>query len=123
MCGALVAPRRLGRAIGLNQKETGGIVYLLHDVESRNPWLENARPRILDGRQPEGIDVLRLNLNIYMNNQHRVSIYFASSRYARARFGASIAGSRAAAIRLATMPRFLNRQKAGIIFHRFAVQG
>lgn len=91
MCGVLVPRRRLRCAICLNQNKMCGIVDLLHDIELRNSGLLHARLGILNGRLPEGIDILGLNLNVYMNNEHRVFIHLASLRFGtNLTFGAGI---------------------------------
>ena len=64
--------------VDLNQNETSSIVNLLHNIESRNSRFLHACLCIFNGRQPEGLDVLGLYLDMYMNNQHRVFIHLAS---------------------------------------------
>jgi len=67
-------------AVDLDQNETSSIVSLLHDIESRNPRFLNACLCIFNSCQPEGLNVLGLYLDMYMNNQHRVFIHLASLR-------------------------------------------
>ena len=57
-------------AVYFNQEETSGIVDLLDDVEARDAGLAHAGLRICEGGRFESLDVLRLNVNMNMNDEH-----------------------------------------------------
>ena len=56
MRGLLVARRRIGVAIDLEQRESRRIVVLLDDVEADDARFLDAVARVLERRRLEGVD-------------------------------------------------------------------
>ena len=70
MTGFLVSDGGGGVAVYFNQDEARGIVELLDDVEPRDAGLAHTGLRIRERGRFERIDVLRFDVNVYMNDEH-----------------------------------------------------
>src|ERR1041385_5489431 len=70
MRGFLVLRRGCDAAIDLHQNEAGRIIRLLDHVEADDARLLQAVARVFDGGCAEGLDGIRLDVDVYVNNQH-----------------------------------------------------
>lgn len=74
MRGFLVRRGRPGRPIDLLQKEALRVIRLLDQVEPGNAWLLNTRPSVGKCGIDKGLNGLRPNMNMNVNNQHGAPI-------------------------------------------------
>lgn len=74
MGGFLVAGRRLGIPIDLDQQESGGIIGLLDDIEARDAGFPDTVAGVFDRGGPEGVGAFRLHFYLNMNDEHPVCL-------------------------------------------------
>ena len=77
MGGFLMAGRRLGVPIDINQQEPGGIIGLLDDIEARDAGFPDTVAGVFDRGGSEGIDAFRFHLYMNMNDEHPVCLAVA----------------------------------------------
>jgi hypothetical protein len=69
-----VGGRRFGSAISFDEHETGWIILLLEDVESRDAGFFEALASVGEGRLFEGFDVFGLQMNVDVNDEHNQNV-------------------------------------------------
>lgn len=68
MLGFLMCRCGVGISINLDQHETRRVVLLLDDIEARDAWFFQARTRVGERGLIEGVNALRFDMNMNMNN-------------------------------------------------------
>ena len=78
MSGFLVRSRCFPRAVNLHQNKSGWIILLLQYVKSCDTRFLEAFACVGQGYTFEGFDRVRLDVNVDVNNQHKITFDFTS---------------------------------------------